>query len=164
MPNRKFGGKELVDAEQPLMIPLLKVDIDSADALRSAGVNDPKRFTDCVMAQACKRVFGESAVVRFNRTNAYVAWDGAKYALRYEYSDTARLLMETFDKEESIEPGDTIVLNPPSPRRRLDSMRRYWENTEKHRKDGTTRRTGRRQRSSDSIDLTLRNGIFARKS
>lgn len=162
---KKFAGRLLVDAEYPLVIPLLASDIDNASALKSYGVNDPGRFTDCVIAQACERMFGPSASVQINRTTAYVAWEHAENAWRFEHSDGSRALLEAFDRGDPVKPGAQIILNPPSVRRSLKHMREYYHSTEARKRSGQIgRRTPRRQRKSNPIDVTLRNGIFARKA
>lgn len=161
---KRFHGKVLVDAEAPTSLPLLQVDIDTAnERLSGVGVSDPKRFTTCVLAVACKRMYGDDARVRFNRTNCYLSWEGSKTALRYEYSDEARATVERFDRGEKIESGAQIVLRPPALERKLDSMRKYHKAWKKRRDAGlTTTATGRKVTSSDPIAGRIRNGIFAR--
>ena len=84
-------------------------------------------------------------------------------ALQERHCLGARALVEAFDRGAPVEPGEQIVLTPPSEERRLENMRLYHATHEKNKKTGKVRRTSRKQRSSDSIDLTLRSGIFARK-
>lgn len=161
MPSKgkhKFHGVELLDAEVPMSIPLLQVDIDNAETYKRIGINDPRRFKTCVVAQACGRAFGRGGEVRINRTTAYVLWEGANNALRYELSDETRQVVEHFDNGHKVTPGMALTFNPPTPQRQLETMRKHYHKTKKTFQKGTPRK----QRRRDSIDLTLRHGAFAK--
>lgn len=162
MRYKKFAGREVVDAEVALHVPMIQTDIDKAEEMRSYGVNDPGRFSDCVLAQTCQRVLGvNNAQVRINHTTAYVAWEGSDKALRFV---PPRWLVEAFDAEEDITPG-LITLEPPPPKRTLKAMRDYYHSQEARKREGQDGpRTERRQSPAKAIDVTVRNGIFARKN
>jgi hypothetical protein len=163
--SHTFDGKPLVDAEVPTSIPLLQDDIDNAEALRSKGVNDPGRFADCVMAKACKRVFGENAKVRIQRTIAYVSWDGSFEAYRYEVHEDTQKIIRAFDRKKAIKAGTNLILNPPRAARRLDHMRvvsKSWR--KKTGATGHVRLTESKVKKYRPVNIELRNGIYARSS
>ena len=110
-----FRGLPMVDATEPLRITISKADARTGKRL------DPN---NCVFAKACKRLFG-SQVVLFLRGQAYVELTDSKglsKVYRYYFSPLVKEQIAVFDKT-GTPPEGGFVLSPPSPSRKLATMR-----------------------------------------
>ncbi len=162
-----FDGKELKDATMPLSIPVLPVDQAIAEAMRSDDVNAVERFTDCLVAQACTRVFGSDSKVAFMRNTAWVSLPGEKYALRYAINADARRMVAGFDKEEHVEVGSMVHLMVPDASHSLVHYRKRkkeWRKRNPEFQSGDTRprKTQRKQPAPDPLHGVVRNGAYVR--
>ena len=170
IPGRKqrnyFDGKELRDAMYPLSIPVLPMDQVIAEAVRSEDVNAVERFKECVIAQACNRVFGQDSKVAIMRETAWVSLPGEKYALRFAIDSAGREMVASFDKQEDISVGTMIHLGVVAASERLDHKRKYkkaWRLANPaHQSGNQPRKTTIKNRKSDPIHGVVRNGTLVR--
>lgn len=162
-----FDGKELRDATVPLSIPVLPMDQAIAEVVRSDGVNEVERFKECVIAQACVRVFGNDAKVAIMRSTAWVSLPNEKYALRFSIDAAGRRMVAGFDKKEHIEVGTMIHLGVPDKGHSLATHRKSkaaWRkrNPEFQSGDVRPRKTDRKQPAPDPLHGVIRNGAYVR--
>lgn len=162
-----FDGKELRDATAPLSIPVLPMDQAIAEAVRSEDVNAPERFRECIVAQACNRVFGEDARVAIMRSAAWVSLPGEKYALRYSIDAAGRRMVAGFDRSEDIEIGTMVHLTVPSLSDSLVNHRKRktaWRKAHPEFQSGDSRprKTERKQPAPDPLHGVIRNGNLVR--
>lgn len=161
-----FDGKELRDATAPLSIPVLSTDLAAAEAVKSGHVNDPGRFKECLVAQACNRVFGQDAKVAIMRNTAYVSLPNEKHAIRFAVPAATRQVIAAFDKNESIELGTMAQFVVPSPANSLASHRKakkkWVAKNPEFRGGDYPRKTTRKQAPSDPLHGVIRNGVYVR--
>ncbi len=162
-----FDGKELRDATAPMSIPVLPNDQAIANAVKSDDPNDVARFKECVIAQACTRVFGGDAKVAIMRQTAWVSLPGEKYALRYVIDAAGRRMVAGFDRGEHIEIGTMIHLGVPDKGHSLATHRnrkKQWrkQNPEFQSGDSRPRKTDRKQPAPDPLHGVIRNGNYVR--
>jgi hypothetical protein len=115
--ERYFNGQPVIDAAEGIRLFVNEVDI------RRAVPNDP---TQCVYAQACKRLFGSTSVV-FLRTKAYIDLPDAKgnrLVNRFVIEKPVREALIHFDKTGEADPGG-FYLSAPSPSQRLEYQKDY---------------------------------------
>lgn len=112
---RMFHGLPVVDAEAPLRIFPIAADISGAK------IKDPE---NCILARACKRMFGSKSIL-FWRTTAYVELtdeNGTPRVERFKLSGYARKAIEKFDKTGIANPAG-YTLSPPAPGVSLECQR-----------------------------------------
>lgn len=160
--RNRFFGLPIVDAKESLTIPLLQVDVENAQAVKSKDVNAQENFLACVIAQGATRVCGAQRVAIMRQT-AYVAYPGDKKALRYVIDNRSRAVLEAWDRGEHVVEGVELRLRAPSKKRRLNTMRRASRNWRKGNPGGA-RRTERKQRTPDPLHNVVRNGNLVRWS
>lgn len=161
--NTYFDGKELRDATGPMSFPVLSMDLAAAEAVRSGHVNDPERFQECLVAQACNRVFGPDAKVAIMASVAYISLPGEKYAHRYLVPTSTHDLIVAFDKKQKLEVGKSVELLPPTKSKSLDSERKRWrEYRQRTGATGSTRVTTKKQPKKEPRHGVVRNGSFVR--
>jgi hypothetical protein len=158
--DKRFGeqtrfGLKVVEAEDPLVLPLLQVDLEKAAAVKPDDVNDQANFMSCVLAQAATRVCGAERVAIL-RSIAYVAFPGEKVTRRYTIEPKARRVLEAYDRGEQVEEAVALKLTPPRPSRRRDVSLGYQKVYRV--KHGDERKTSRKLRDSDPLHQTVRNG------
>lgn len=116
--ERYFEGLPVRDASIPTRVNVLPEDFDP-DAR--------KEPAHCLLANACRRAFGSKAVVFF-RTVAYVELveeDGERVVERFNLPQTTRNIVASYDKGEDVPTdGRLVTLEPPSPGKSLEHMRK----------------------------------------
>lgn len=167
-PGRKtrnyFDSKELRDATAPLSIPVLPMDQHIAESVRSDDVNAAERAKECVIAQACNRVFGADAKVAIMRATAWVSLPGEKYALRYAIDAAGREMIASFDQQKDIAVGTMIHLSVVPASERLDHKRKSkkaWRKRNPQFQSGSgPRKTTKVNRKTEPLHGLVRNGAF----
>lgn len=104
----------MIDATRGIRISVFSSDI--ASAIRGDAGH-------CVIANACKRMFGSDAVLIWPGV-AYVDMmqdDGSRAVERFVVSTTARKALRAFDENGSARPGG-LRLDAPSPSQRLGAQ------------------------------------------
>lgn len=162
--TRKKFGLPVRDAERPLTMPLLQVDIDKAGEIKPEDVNAESNFLTCVIAQAVTRAWGAERVAILRRS-AYVAFPGENHTKRYEIEPESQKILAAWDRGEHIVEGVELRLKPPTPGRRLDAMRRSRDRWKKRNPEHqTARKTTRKQAPADPLHSVVRNGNLVRWS
>lgn len=161
-----FDGKELRDATADMQIPVLPTDLAAAEAVRSGKVNDVERFKQCLVAQACNRVFGEDAHVAIMRRTAYVSLPGEKHAVRYMVPADTYELVSAFDQKKPVELGTMIKLTVPPKGESLSHKRKYKKNWRQanpaHASGNQPRKTKIKNKKMDPLVGVVRNGAYVR--
>ena len=161
--NTYFDGKELRDATGPMSFPVLSMDRAAAEAVRSGDVNDPERFQQCLVAQACNRVFGPDAKVAIMASVAYISLPGEKYARRYLVPAATHELIAGFDKKQEVEVDKSVELLPPTKGKSLVAERKRWrEYRRRTGATGSTRITTKKKPNTEPRHGVVRNGSFVR--
>jgi len=146
--GRFWDGVEIREAETPLRVMALPVDVDGAKR---------KDWGNCVFAKACKRLFGSTRVAFFRRT-AYVQLKdetGKDYVERYSMPDAMRAQIETFDKTGKMPPGG-FVLRPVLPSERLPTKaQRERESKARKKSKGKAVISGTKRENKKSAPLHL---------
>lgn len=115
--QRFFGGMEVVEATEPLRV------FASADDIKKATKGDPRH---CVLARACNRLFGSSAVLIF-KTVAYVDLPdekGVRKVNRFSVGVKAGRQIVNYDKTGKF-PAGGFTFSVPADGSTLDSYRNY---------------------------------------
>lgn len=126
--TRFFGGMEVIEAKESLRVFANKTDKQNANQ------GDPE---SCVLAQACGRLYGSSAVLIF-KTIAYVDLpdeNGVRYVNRFSLgAKTTRQIVE-YDQTGEFPPGG-FVFAPPSKHSQLDNDRAYQKERKRRIQNG----------------------------
>lgn len=156
---RIFGELPVVDADADFLVCPKHEDIEKAVP------SDPEH---CVFAECCRRTYDSKSVVFFHRI-AYVDLpqpDGSRAVVRYELPDKTRMLIEDFDRNNTVHPGG-YLLKAPAPHKRLDAMRENKaENRSRKRQaiitgevsDSVESATPKANGRKKSITIGVRNG------
>lgn len=148
-------------------MPLLQVDIDTAEKVKPDDVNAEENFLSCVIAQAATRAWGAERVAIL-REIAYVAFPGEKHVKRYEIDPKSRKILEAWDRGEHVVEGVELRLKPPTKGRTAAARRK--RNAEWREEHGSTdsfpggRKTKIRRRKPDPLHNIVRNGNLVRWS
>lgn len=153
---RKRFGRPVMDATQPIIMPLTGKDIARAAKKRAGyGVDDPDNFSECVLATCISKAAGADVLIM--RRHAYVLLPGAKHTLRFEVDPETTELIHLNDEGRfsEIPPNVSVKLRPPAPRRRLVAMRANAKSKGQYRE---SRGTERKQRPVDPYKGVYRHG------
>lgn len=154
-------GLPVREAKEGLTLKLLQIDIDKAEEARADDVNDPNNFLKCVIAQAATRSFGAKQAMIMRRT-AYVAFPGDGCARRYLVDQKSHDTLAKWDRGERVVEGIELQLRPPSKQRTRAAMRKANASYRKATRGQAKPLTGRKQRKSDPLSGTVRNGNLVR--
>lgn len=161
---RSRFGMPVMDATEPMHLPLLKRDILKAKRKYLAyDVNDPENFSECVLA-TCWTNKVRGAQVLIMRRHAYVLLPGASHVLRYEIAPQSTEWVHLNDEGrfDEIPENITVKFRPPSKSRRLAAQR---ANSKARGHYASSRGSGRKQRNTDGlarIEGVWRHGTHAR--
>ena len=126
--TRYFGGMKVIEAKEPLRVFANKADKQKATQ------GDPK---SCVLAQACKRLYGSSAVVIL-KTKAYVDLpdeNGVRYVNRFSVGTKTERQIVEYDKTGEFPPGG-FTFASPSKCDQLDNDRVYQKERARRIRNG----------------------------
>jgi hypothetical protein len=124
--ERFFAGMKVVEATAPLRV------FANENDKRIAFRGDPK---SCVLARACERLFGSSAVLIF-KTIAYVDLpdsNGIRQVNRFYVNNNVRDQIIRYDETGEFPPGGFTFYIPP---RTLDGDRQYQKDRKQRIKNG----------------------------
>lgn len=156
-------GLPVREAKETLVIPLLQVDIDQAQKIKTEDVNERANFMSCVIAQGATRVCGANRVAIMRRY-AFVAFPGDRHTKRYEIDPRSRHVLERFDRGEPIIEGVELRLRAPS---KANTRAAHRRKSRTYRASGEApgtgqRKTTRKPRASDPLENVVRNGNLVR--
>jgi hypothetical protein len=161
--SHSIFGLRVVEAKEPLTLKLLQVDIDKAEESKTENVNDKNNFLSCVIAQAATRSFGAEQVAIMRRV-AYVAFPGDGHAKRYLVDEKSHETLSKWDRGEHVAEGIELCLRPPSKMHTRAALRKKNRAYAKRHSGEARPITKRKQRNSDPLHNTVRNGNLVRWS